>query len=1352
MFPSRFAGLLLALMLPTISGPAMADSPKVSLLLGDMMTRQAGEVVRTTVAAHPELRELDIRVYSSTRVRDQDLGHLASSDLIIVQTVGRTLINSVRDELTRAIAGGGTVYAYGGSFNEDDEAAGIVMDAEIARYFGNGGSENLCNGLLYALSKKGMNLPYAPPQEIPETGLYEASGGSWFTTVDTFLGSYRNYKPGKPWVGFVVYQSNVIAGTTAHIDAVIAALEARGFNVLTIFGYPPEQAIERFFFDQAGKPRVEVVIAAAIKIGVNPDTLVPLLEKLDVPVINAISLYSLSRAEWEASTVGMDVMERSWQLAMPEMAGMTQPTVFAAKERIVDPETGTEYMEERAIPERVEMLARRAARWIGLRHKPNRDKHVLLHYFNFPPGREGIGASYQNVVPGSLWSVLKRLEREGYDIDGMPTDPEALRDDVVKYGANLPNWEHDQIEALARSGEAVLLPVETYKQWFAELPQSAQDKVNETWGRPEVNTIMAYTDEAGKRYFIFPVRRYGNVILAPQPSRGKTEHPDKLYHDVSFPPSHQYIAFYLWLHKEFGADVMLQFGAHGTHEWLPGKEAGLGADDAPDYLMQDLPNLYNFIMDNTGEGTIAMRRSMATMITHLTPPFDRTSLNPELTALRSMIQDFERAARQSPDLAREQRAKIEEVAERLGLLTDLGYASPDQSPVEPSADAENAHTDMDTMMTDVDDGESTKADDNVHQHFSSDVDPTGLVDALHHYLEELSGRIAPFGLHTFGVAPIPERVQSTADAIAATDTSLDEEQRKARVDELKALILESAKRELDATVAGMSGRYIPAGVGGDPLRTPRALPTGRNFYSFDPRKIPGAAAYRLGQRLAAELIDDYRFRHDGAWPEKLTFTLWGVETMRHEGVQEAQIMYLMGVRPVYDALGVVRGVEAIPREELGRPRLDVTVIPSGLYRDIFSNVVDLLDRAVTVAQNQDEPDNHVRNNSLKTQAMLEERGVDIELAKRMAAVRMFSVPPGAYGTNIENVVSRSDTWEDERKVADVYFMRMSHMYGQGFWGNGGETSGVAGLGRDLLKNALSGTRMTVHARSSNVYQVLDGDDPFASFGGVSMAIRAVDGSTPEVMISNIADSAKAAQETLERFMGREMRSRYLNPEWIKAMQEEGYAGAKTINQVVGNMWGWQVTVPEAIDGAKWNEMYETYVKDRYQLDMEEFFRDAGNLWAYQALMTRMLEAVRKGYWEADAETVADLGQKVREVIDELRIPCTEEDCHDPILTKLVQAKLVPAPMVALMQAPAAAAAAAASAPEGQSAKEPSPESQSASAEPGKVEQVTGYAMEEVKHQRETQFEDTTRWIQILGFLLLCLALGWGFGAPRRAVR
>ncbi len=1292
-----------------------AEPLRISLLLGDISTKQTVDVMRTLQAELPELAAAKIVVYSSTKVLEQDLEHLSRSDLVILTIMGRTQVNSIRDHLAQAIKGGGQVYAFGGTEDEQDKAMGIRTDLELRRYFETGGAENTRNGLLYALSKRGLALPFVPPQAIPEVGLYDAGTKSWYTDFEAFRNNYAHYDPKRPWVGFFIYQANVVAGTTAHIDAVIDALEKRGLNVMTVFSYPPEKAIEQYFLDAGGKSRVEAVVAASIKIGVNPDTLIPLFKRLNVPVINAISVYSQTRAEWEASPIGLDIMERSWQLAMPEMAGLIQPTVFAAKERFKDPDTGVEYMEERAIPERVEMLARRVHRWVELRRMDNHDKRVFLQYFNFPPGKEGVGASFLNVVPESLWQVMTRMKEEGYKLDGMPTEKKPLQDAVLEYGSNIPNWNHDMIEELAKSGHAVLLPVETYKKWFAELPQAAQDFVIKSHGRPEVNTIMAYIDEQGKRYFVLPVIRYGNVLLGPQPSRGWTEDPEHLYHDVTISAPHQYIAFYLWLHKEFKPDAMLQFGTHGTHEWLPGKEAGLSIADSPEYLIQDLPNLYAFIMDDTGEGTIAQRRGMAVMITHMTPPFDKAGLNPELRELEAKIAEYQSALQKSPLLAEAHLDGINELAERMGLFKDLEMGK-----------LEVFHGD-------------TEHPEHEHDHAAHDFsgDPTPeLIDTLHHYLEEMSDRPTPFGLHTLGVAPQDKFIDSTAEAIVSLDTTLSAGQRRARVEEIKGLIRLSARQELDSVISGFNGGYIEAGVGGDPLRNPNALPTGRNFYSFDPRRIPAESTYKLGAKLARELIETYKGKH-GEYPDKLTFTLWGVETMRHEGVQESQIMYLMGVRPVWDARGVVRGVEPISRAELGRPRIDVTIIPSGMHRDIFSNVMALLDSAVSVAQAQEEPDNALRNNTAKTRAMLEQRGVKAELAARMAAVRMFTVPSGAYGTNLSGVTDRSDTWDDEQKVADVYFMRMSHMYGQGFWGESGEAVGQAGVGKDLLKAALSGTKMTVHSRSSNVYQVLTGDDPFQSFGGVSMAVRAVDGKTPEVFISNLENAANMKQETLDKYMGREMRTRYLNPEWIKEMQKEGYSGAKFMNMVVQNLWGWQVTVPEAVDAAKWNEMYATYVQDRHNLDMEEFFRDSGNLWAYQALMTRMLEAVRKGYWKPDDAVVQDLGQKVSDLIEELQLKCTEEDCHDPILTKLVQANLVPVP------APAAVAIASAM-PAAAAAGQASP-SQAPSAEGStQAQPVEGYAMQEVSMNMATEMKPVTPWMQILGFLALCAALGLGF--------
>jgi cobaltochelatase CobN len=372
--------------------------------------------------------------------------------------------------------------------------------------------------------------------------------------------------------------------------------------------------------------------------------------------------------------------------------------------------------------------------------------------------------------------------------------------------------------------------------------------------------------------------------------------------------------------------------------------------------------------------------------------------------------------------------------------------------------------------------------------------------------------------------------------------------------------------------------------------------------------------------------------------------------------------------------------------------------------------------------------------------MLEGKGIKSELAARMAGVRMFSVPPGAYGTNLSGATERSDTWKNEKEVADIYFMRMSHMYGQGFWGDTGQESGQKDVGQELLKNALSGTKMTVHSRSSNVYGLLTGDDPFQSFGGVTMAVRAVDGTSPEVAISNLENVADVKQESLDKYLGREMRTRYLNPEWIKAAQKEGYAGAKMMNETVQNLWGWQVTVPEAVDAAKWNEIFETYVHDRYDLNMEQFFRSSNNLWAYQSLMARMLEAVRKGYWKPSQEVVNELSQRVGTLVQELQEECSEKGCADPILNELVRAELVAVPAMSASPPPVVKPASSAVQPRPQAT--PSPESATE-----QVKQVTGRVMEEIqKRAPQPQMMDPSA--RLWGFLLASLLLAWGFYRAR----
>ena len=1154
-----------------------------------------------------------------------------------------------------------------------------------------------------------FDVKYKEPVQIPDFGIYLKGEKRIAETIEEYLKRYH-VRQNRPWIGITFYKSIVDSGNTAHLDFLIDSLE-EGFNVLPVYGYPSEAAVERFFFDERGKSRVNAVVGMSLKMGLNPQIAIPLLSRLNVPVIDAITLYSQSKEEWEKSPVGLDIFERSFQIALPEMGGIIQPTVIASKEKAIDKETGIEYIEERPIPERIKRLVERVKAWVNLQEKANKDKRVAVIYYNYPPGKQNIGASYLNVLPESLWEILQRLGKEGYSISSQQSavssqemSKERLFNDIHNYARNIGNWAGGEIDRLARSSKPILIPIETYKAWFEELPEGFKKAVIKNWGKPEENKIMTWTGGSGTKYIVIPAVRYGNILFTPQPSRGWEQDVKKLYHDVTLAPHHQYIAFYLWLKNEFQADAIAHIGTHGTHEWLSGKEVGFTNEDPPEALIQDLPNIYPYIVDDVGEGLQAKRRGMAVIIDHMTPPFDKAGMNKELKELAALVNDYNTAKDKSLSLAQSRLEEINSLAKKIGILTDLKL---------------------------------------------KEIKTAEEIEELEHYIKDISEKQTPFGLHTFGKAPDEKYRRSTAEAVLSIEKNLTLEERQRRIADLEEKIVKGAQRELDSFIAALSGRYIPAGQGNDPIRNPNSLPTGKNFYSFDPTRIPSKSTYEMGVRLAKELIEGYKQRH-GSYPDKLTFVLWAVETIRHEGVMESQIMHLMGIKPKWDERGRVIGVEAIPRNELGRPRIDVTMVPSGLYRDLFSNLMALLDKAVTLAKEQVEEDNLVRQNVLKTKKMLMEKGIDEEKAERLATVRIFTEPPGAYGTGLSNVIPLSNTWENEKQVIDVYFMRMSHMFGQGFWGNK-VTSEELGVKSDedvsltIFKNALSGTKIAVHSRSGNVYATLDNDDFFQYLGGTAMAIRGLDGKTPEVYITNMSNPKMPKQETLERVMGREMRSRYLNPEWIKAMMKEGYAGARFVDKVVEHLWGWQVTVPEAVDAAKWNEMYETYVLDRNGLNIKEMFRKSKNMWAYQSIVARMLETVRKDYWKADKKVVETLAKEYAESVKEVGLACCDHTCNNPQLTAFTASTLMSVPGLKSQVSGFIKALKAVQSPESgvQSQKTESKAGNRQLAPDGRGKKVEGYEMQDVNASAGASSAPIP-YLFIAGFLLFILLImsGW----------
>ena len=539
-----------------------------------------------------------------------------------------------------------------------------------------------------------------------------------------------------------------------------------------------------------------------------------------------------------------------------------------------------------------------------------------------------------------------------------------------------------------------------------------------------------------------------------------------------------------------------------------------------------MPNVYPYLVDDVGEGIQCKRRGQAVMIDHMTPPLDKAGLDPELQQLAGLISDYGVAKGQSLPLADAKREEMFRRALKKGLLKDLS---------------------LEKIRTDED------------------------VETLEDYLKSVMEKVVPFGLHTFGVAPGQQSRRATAEAVVAAQSPMAPEERRRQLADLDRRMVQSGSASLAALLAALAGKYIPAATGNDPIRSPHSLPTGKNFYALDPNRIPSRESYAMGAKLAGELLADYQRKHHAA-ADKLAFTLWAVETIRHEGIVESQILNLLGARPRWDAGGRVTGVELIPRSafaHLRRRRGDpVRAVPRRVPQpdDLYRRSGEPGPRSGRAGQRRPRPHPGGRQGS---------------------AGEGHSAGPGtAYGLGppVHAAVGRvrrgdgsgprSQSWEHESQVAADYFRFNGFLYGQGFWGDSPreQATGDADLGQDLFRRALSGTKVAVHSMSSNVIGTIDNDDFYEYLGGTALAVRTLDGKSPELYVTDLSHPKQGRQTPLAQVLGQEMRTRYLNPAWIKRMTAEGYAGDRFISNVVEYLWGWQVTAPEVVGGEKWQEL------------------------------------------------------------------------------------------------------------------------------------------------------------------------------------
>ena len=1082
------------------------------------------------------------------------------------------------------------VYALRGSTDDARlQAAGFRFDKQVSRYFDALSTVNIENMLLLVAARHlHSDVQWSPPEPVVKEGIFHPAAPRIFHTLDEYLQWLKGqpgYRPDRPVIGLTFYSSFLLKGHRQGLARLIEEMEAHGFTVLACFGKDKE-LLERYLIPAKSKLGMEAVVAFTLKFSSAIDReLGEMLSRLDVPIFNAVSLYRQDTAEWLRNPAGLSPMETAWTMAAPEVSGLVEPTVLMGK-REVKAGGGRTYFVSEPIEGNVRRLMERIDGLIRLRHTPNREKRVAIMFYNHHPGKQNVGASYLNVFQ-SIKAILDALAKAGYTTGEVPGAHE-IKEMILSQARNIGAWAPGELDRLLASGHVIRVPIARYKAWFSHLPSAFREKVVEQWGRPEDSAIMRAGGD-----FVIPAVRCGNILLLPEPARGWGSDPMKLYHSPTLYPHHQYLAVYLWLAREFKAHAIIHLGTHATYEWTPGKQVGLSPSCSPEVLTSGIPNIYPYSVDDVGEAIQAKRRGRGVMVSHLTPMITRSGLYREYIRLGDLINRAVALRAKGGAGVQELMGQIDGLVKQLGLGQDIGL------------------------------GEGALGLDDL--------------ESIQSYLEEVKEAMIPWGLHTFGKAPPMDAVMSTA-SIIADENGFPRE----KVGEIAARIRESAKMEMASLLKGLAGRYVEPGEGNDPVRNPASLPTGRNLYGFNPARIPSRTAWKLGRKAADSIIEGYLSKH-GKYPDKVAVVLWATETQRNEGVNECTILWLIGIRPRWSPSGRVTGMEVIPGRELGRPRIDVIVNASGLYRDLFPDKMAFIDRAIRLASLQKDVDNLIARNSQRLYSVLVSKGMALERARRLSQLRIFSEQPGSYGTGVAEMTGKSGIWKKEQEIVDVFEMRTGFAYGGGEWGV---------PAKELLRAQLKEVKAVVHSRSSNLYSTMDNDDVFQYLGGLSMAVRKESGAAPETLMTVQTMPGKVEVEDVARTIGRELRSRYLNPRWIEAMQKEGYAGAREMSNFVEYLWGWQVTTPGRVGEAQWKQVYEVYVEDKYGLHMREFFRKASP-WAFQSITGRMLEAVRKGYWHPSREVVQRLAASYAVSVAQEGVACCDHTCNNPLLNQMV---------------------------------------------------------------------------------------------------
>lgn len=1048
----------------------------------------------------------------------------------------------------------------------------------------------------------------------------------------------------RPVIGVIIHDHYAKTGNLEHVDALMRAIQDRGcvpYAIADSFAadhgaeegliYRMERAYRRS--DGASIPcalvmtygfSVTTLSGRVYRAGQPPQSV---FEGWDLPVIQALTTY-FSTEEYRREIRGLDLVSLPVCVYQPEFDGQLISVPFAVTERTAD---GKKV--HRPLPDRVARVAELACRWGMLRRKPISEQKIAVIFHNMPPRNDTIGNAHGLDSPETVFRVVQALEERGLRTDRPFSSGGEIIGRIRDAVTNDNRWLSPEA-ALSRA--AATVPAEEYRRWFDRLNPEVQEQMETSWG-PAPGTVMV---SGGK--IVIPGILNGNLFIGLQPLRSSPEKAEELYHSTDSTPPHSYLAFYRWVDEVFGADVILHVGTHGTLEWLPGKEIGLSSGCFGDICIGGVPHLYIYNISILGEGIQAKRRSYACILDHLIPSMDQADTYGELTDLDEAIDAYYHAQQARPAQLPELIERVFDLAEGLKLFTDLK--------TDRAAMAADPETGIGLLHRWVSKLKTSMVRDGLHifgqppegerfDHLAQALVriPNGAVPALGDSVLAAQGwdgealRADPERLYPDGrtALRIREEAEETGRALVAAlaekdyapegvDGALDAMSFPGETGALRTVLdylcrevaprLRRTTEEMDLLLAGVQGRFIPPLPGGSPSRgNVHILPTGRNFYAIDPASVPSRAAWAVGRQLAEQAIAAHRSERDGAVPESVAIVVYSDECMKTHGEDVAEVFALMGIRPVYlGGSDKVVGVEPIPLPELGRPRIDAVLRISGLFRDTFPNVVELVERAVlaVAALDEDPEQNFVKKHTDEERRKLVAQGLSENEAADQACLRVFGCPPGSYGAGVSKAIhSRSwDSWED---LSQVYALWSAHGYSSRFHGEAMP---------DLFRSRLSTVGVTIKNESSVEIDMLDSDDFYSYHGGLIACVRASSGQKPVSVAGLTADPARPETSSVDTELARVMRSRILNPKWLEGLKRHGYKGAQEISTAFDTFFGWDAT---AEVGEKW--MYDGMAR-QFLLDEEtRAWMEQVNDAAVFQMSERLLEAHQRGMWQADEE-------------------------------------------------------------------------------------------------------------------------------------